>query len=67
MKRSSPVILLATITLLGSGCVSRTTTLEPQHRGDTLGDKKSYGSDPQSKVLEKKIVWIWQDEFRNAK
>lgn len=67
MKLSSPVILLATIALLASGCVNRTTTLEPQHRGGTPADKKVYGSDPQGKLVDKKIIWIWQDEFRNPK
>ena len=67
MKLSSPIILLAIIGLLGSGCVSRTTTLEPQHRGGTPSDEKTYGSDPHSKLVEKRIIWIWQDEFRNPK
>ncbi len=51
MKRFYPIILLATIVLLGSGCVSRTTT-----------SKRGYGND----FSEKKIVWIWQEEYRNS-
>jgi len=66
MKTVPFILLLATL-ILSSGCVSRTTTLEPQHRGGTPSDKKNYGSDPHSKLLEKKTIWIWQDEFRTPK
>lgn len=52
MKLFNSVVLLAILSLLGSGCVSRTTTSE-----------KGYGED----TTEKKILWIWQDEYRNMK
>ena len=48
--------------ILTSGCVSRTVT-ESKGTRNTDGAKNS---NPTSKVIEKnKIVWFWQDEFRN--
>lgn len=44
--------LLAGASLLTSSCVSRTTSAE-----------KGFGADSE----EKKIVWIWQDEYRKEK
>ncbi len=68
MKTFISILLLTTITMLGSGCVSRTVTVEPEQRGAHPGTKNTkYGSDPQSKVVEKKIVWIWQKEYREMK
>jgi len=52
MNLLKPIILLSVVTVLSSACVSRTSTIE-----------KGYGED----LTEKKIVWIWQDEFRNSK
>ena len=52
MNMLNSIILLSVVTILSSACVSRTTTVE-----------KGYGED----VTAKKIVWIWQDEFRNSK
>lgn len=49
-----------------TGCVSRTVSEEPQHRG-AASSGGEYGSSPHSKVVEKKLIWIWQDEFRNPK
>ncbi len=54
MKTVRSIILLAIAATLLSSCVSRTTTANaPLGKG---GD---------GKVIEKKLVWIWQDEFRN--
>ena len=50
MKCFSAIVLLAAFSLLSSSCVSRTTT-----------SQKGFGED----VTEKKIVWIWQKEYRN--
>lgn len=44
------LIALAALSLLNSGCVSRTVTRE-----------SGFGEDN----TEKKIIWIWQDEYRN--
>jgi len=44
-----------------AGCVSRTVT-ESKGFGSSDG---SDGANPTSKVIEKKIVWFWQDEFRH--
>lgn len=43
-------ILIATFVLLGTSCVSRTTTAE-----------KAYGRDSETK----EVIWIWQKEYRN--
>ena len=69
MKTSISILLLSGIALIGSGCVSRTVTIEPEHRGGSSVKKKgkAYGSDPQSKLVEKKIVWIWQKEYRETR
>ena len=66
MKKTASIVALATCATALCGCVSRTVTVEPQHRGEMPKDK-SYGSDPHSKVVKKGIIWIWQDEYRNAK
>jgi hypothetical protein len=55
--------LLAFASILLSGCVHRTITREPQHRG-TIG-KRDSANDPNTKVIEEKRVWVWQKEFRN--
>jgi len=52
MKLLSSIVLLAAISLLSSACVSRTVTTE-----------KGFGEDKTTK----KIVWIWQKEYRNQK
>ena len=52
MKLVNAIVLLAAISLLNSGCVSRTVTTE-----------KGFGEDK----TEKKIIWIWQKEYRNTK
>ncbi len=61
------VILGLSLCSLLSGCVSRTVSEEPQHRGAVPGKENAYGSNSHSKVKEKKLIWIWQDEFRNPK
>ena len=52
MKLSLALPLIAAVSLLTSSCVSRTTSSE-----------KGYGED----ATEKKIIWIWQDEYRKEK
>jgi predicted small secreted protein len=49
MKLIWSIVLLAALSLLNSACVSRTVTTE-----------KGFGDD----TTKKKIVWIWQDEYR---
>jgi len=48
MKHLYPILLLAFIALLATGCVSRTTT-----------SKRGYGND----FSETKTLWIWQKEY----
>ena len=67
MKLLASFVLLSVMVLFCNACVSRTVTVEPQYRGVSSGKKSSLGSDPKSQTVEKKIVWIWQDEYRNAK
>lgn len=43
------------------GCVNRTVSKESGNRGHGTHGAKS---DP-GKVISKKRIWIWQDEFRN--
>ncbi len=57
---------LLAATSLSSGCVYRTTVKQAEHRGEMPKNKK-FGADPHDQVIDKKIIWIWQDEFRNAK
>jgi hypothetical protein len=70
MKKTATLLTLFTLTSLLGGCVSRTTSLEPQNRGADTSTKKSkkYGStEPQGEVIDKKVVWIWQKEFRESR
>ncbi|MCK5675477.1 MAG: hypothetical protein KAH99_00515 [Verrucomicrobia bacterium] len=54
MKTIRSILLLAIVATLSSSCISRTTsTSAPLGKGE------------DGKVTEKKLVWIWQDEFRN--
>ncbi len=52
MKSGQTLILLALFAVLGSSCVSRTTTKKSGHGNDSS---------------EKKTLWIWQEEYRNSK
>jgi hypothetical protein len=52
MKLFISIVLFAAFSLLNTACVSRTTTTET-----------GFGEDK----TEKKIVWIWQKEFRQGK
>lgn len=53
------IILLAVATILSCSCVSRTVSSSTQNRGANTKDQDD------GKVLQKKIIWIWQDEYRN--
>ena len=61
----NPLICLAAA-LSMAGCVRRTITNEPEIR-TPLQQGKRYGANPKAEVVEKKLVWIWEDEFRNPK
>ena len=56
MKTVRSIILLAIATFLLSSCVSRTISASAVD---------STGRESQGKVIEKKIIWIWQPEFYN--
>lgn len=45
-------IAAAAVMLAAAGCVSRTTTTQ-----------RGFGED----VTEKRMIWIWEKEFRNPK
>lgn len=57
--------LIAFTAALLSGCVHRTVTREPQHRGGKARTSKERANDPYAEVIEEKRVWVWQKEFRN--
>ena len=68
MKKQLSTLSLAIIVIVGNGCVSRTVMIEPEQRGASVSKKdKVFGADPQSKLVEQKIVWIWQKEYRETK
>lgn len=47
--------------LFATGCVSRTVSSEP-----ALSDlQKGKGYDANDRIVTKKIVWFWQEDFRN--
>ncbi len=46
---------------LASGCVRRTTSIEPKYSNPKAAARAS----EQGKIVEKKTVWFWQDEFKN--
>ncbi|MEN7973554.1 MAG: hypothetical protein ABFR47_06930 [Verrucomicrobiota bacterium] len=54
MKLFASILLLAIVSMLNTACISRTTTSDAP-----LGKGKD------GKVVEKKLIWVWQDEFRN--
>ena len=56
MKTVCSIMLLTVVTLVMCSCVSRTVS------ASTID---STGLEGQGKVIEKKIVWIWQPEFYN--
>ena len=66
MKIVCSFACLIAVAALSSGCVYRTTVTQAEHRGEMPTNKK-FGADPHDQVVGKKIIWIWQDEFRNPK
>ena len=52
MKLIYPIILLSVVSLFLCSCVSRTVSSSAP-----LGKEGT--------VVQKKVVWIWQDEYRN--
>ena len=52
MKLFCAVFLLVAFSLLSSACVSRTVTSE-----SGFGEERT----------EKKLIWIWEKEYRNTK
>lgn len=57
------LLLIPLMSLLLNGCVSRTVSSEP-----ALVDlQKGLGYNASDRVVKKKLVWIWQDEYRNPK
>ena len=64
MKLFRSVFLLSAITLLGSACISRTVMIEHEQRGEIPLKGKGYGSETHGELVEKKIIWFWQEDFR---
>lgn len=67
MNLFNSIVLLSTITLLGTGCISRTVSVDHQNRGEQAKQSKKFGSQPSGAVTEKKIIWFWQEDFRKPK
>jgi hypothetical protein len=65
MKQSTILFFCCAVTLLHCGCVRRTVTIDPEHRGSTPDNGKIYGGQAQGEQIDNKIIWIWQKEFRN--
>jgi hypothetical protein len=57
MKSTALFICLAVAAILSSGCVRRTVSRYTEYRGTNTKDD----------VIEDKIIWFWQDEFRRSK
>jgi hypothetical protein len=65
MKILQAILFLSIITLLSSACVTRTTSIEPEHRGDPAA--RNYGGAPKGEVIDTQRIWIWQKAFRDPK
>ncbi|WP_372807416.1 hypothetical protein [Pontiella sp.] len=57
MKYTATFVCLAVVAVLSSGCVRRTVSRYTEYRGTNTKDD----------VIEDKIIWFWQDEFRRSK
>lgn len=64
MKTTVPLICLIAVAFLSNGCIRRTVVKQAEQRGNISKGGK-FGSDPHDEIMEKKIIWVWQDEFRN--
>lgn len=59
-----PMVLVLTVAcMVSTGCVRRTVTVAPAKR--VSGSKNQYSGD--GKVVEEKVIWIWQDEYRQSR
>jgi hypothetical protein len=70
MKLFRSLIFSAFVLMLGSSCVSRTVTVDYVDRGHTDTTKKkgaTYGDTSKGELVEKKLVWFWQKDFRTPK
>ena len=56
-------IFLAISTFLTYGCVSRTITETPIGGDDSF----AMGLMTREKIIEKKWIWIWEDEYKANK
>ena len=61
MKKFVYAAVIATI-ICSTGCVSRTITEEAKFTNPKT--KNQYGGN-HTKMIDKKLVWFWQDEFSN--
>jgi hypothetical protein len=56
-------IIVAVATALQTGCVSRTVTERPVGAEDSA----NVGLISKERVVDKRWVWVWEDEFSNEK
>jgi len=61
MKRC--YVILAIAAALQTGCVSRTVTERPVGAEDSA----NVGLISKERVVEKRWVWVWEDDFSNKK
>lgn len=54
--------ILALATALQTGCVSRTITEQPVGGSDSA----SFGLMAKERVVEKRWVWVWEEEFSSG-
>jgi hypothetical protein len=54
-----PIILIAAFC---AGCVSRVISRDP-----SIKEAGFTSTDKNGKITERKLIWIWQDEYRNKK
>ena len=54
---------LSSLMILNCGCVSRTITEAPIGGDDSF----AMGLISEEKVIEKKWIWIWEDEYKIIK
>jgi hypothetical protein len=63
MKKWIAPLCLAAVVMLGTGCVTRTVTDQPQYRGNSSTGTKHGSKNETGKVVSEKRVWFWQSDF----
>ncbi|MDF7808604.1 hypothetical protein P4E94_14235 [Pontiellaceae bacterium B12219] len=64
-KQQITPLCLTVLMMLGSGCITRTVSDQPQYRGNSSAGKKLGSKTDNENVISKERIWFWQSEFRN--